>query len=286
MTAHGLAFAALAGGLVALTLALDPSLAAQAAMLAPLVAVLGLPHGALDLAIARRLWPLQGLRAHTLFALGYTGLAGLVLGAWILAPGVALVAFLGYSAWHFSDDWSEEAGRAGALVPGILVLAWPAMLRPAEVEAAFAILVPDAGAATAVLRWSGFAAVAVGLPMLGWRGRRGVLLEMALLAGLATLLSPLIYFATYFCGLHSPRHFGAVRRRMGWDLMVALRAAMMPTLMTLVAAGVAAFVLGRLDVGWADGAIRVVFIGLAALTVPHMLLVDAYLGRTDKASMA
>ena len=52
-------FALAAMGVMAVQALFDPSLQAQVLMLAPLVAILGLPHGALDLPIAEALWPLD-----------------------------------------------------------------------------------------------------------------------------------------------------------------------------------------------------------------------------------
>jgi len=86
---------------------MQPTLHTQMLLLVPTVAVLGLPHGALDLPIAQTLWPLHGWRGNMRFGLLYIGLTALVIGFWILFPGPALFAFLIYSALHFSGDWAE-----------------------------------------------------------------------------------------------------------------------------------------------------------------------------------
>ena len=100
-------FAAAGLGVAALHAGMQPDLAMQALILAPLVAVLGLPHGALDLPIAEALWPLTGWRRKLGFTAAYLGLAGAVIAVWLLAPAASLALFLGYAALHFSGDWAR-----------------------------------------------------------------------------------------------------------------------------------------------------------------------------------
>ena len=101
--------------------------------------------------------------------------------------------------------------------------------------------------------------------------------ELAGLAVLVWLLPPLAGFAIYFCVVHSRRHFTSIWKAM--QLFVSRR-------FILVSGGILT------AASWAMGAgiyfsqtmsgifspdeafIRAVFILLAALTVPHMLLVD------------
>jgi hypothetical protein len=69
----------------------QPGLTTQIWLLAPFVALLGLPHGALDLSIAETLWPVHGWRGKLRFVIFYLGLSALVLGVWIIAPGLSLL---------------------------------------------------------------------------------------------------------------------------------------------------------------------------------------------------
>ena len=85
-----------------------------------------------------------------------------------------------------------------------------------------------------------------------------------------------MYFAVYFCALHSVRHFTATLRavpdgRRAMGLAVALSVAV-----TLVAAGILRYGAPLQAVDTTGQILRIVFIGLAALTVPHMILVDRF----------
>ncbi|WP_246686158.1 Brp/Blh family beta-carotene 15,15'-dioxygenase [Methylobacterium sp. WL8] len=104
--------------LVALGLVASAFLPREASWLAALsvVIVLGVPHGALDGAIAAPLLrPRYGRAWFGVFAIPYLGLSALVLLAWQLAPLAALAGFLALSVLHFGE---EDAGPG---VPHVLL---------------------------------------------------------------------------------------------------------------------------------------------------------------------
>ncbi len=96
--------------------------------------------------------------------------------------------------------------------------------------------------------------------------------ELIGLVVLAWLTLPLVYFLVYFCFLHSPRHLRlALNSVQGPARRSALKSAAFNTLITLLLAlpfGLYLFYTSSLE----QSLLQLVFIGLAALTVPHMLL--------------
>ena len=263
---------------IAAALWLAPSHAVQIALLAPLVAVLGVPHGALDLHMASRLWPLARPRARWAFGLGYLAVAAAVAGLWLAAPGPALVLFLAYSAAHFAGDWRAELALPVRLAAGVAVVALPAWRFEAEVAGLFAVLAP-AGVATssaAVLHLvAPWAALAAGAGAL-LRRSHGAGVEVGALAALAAAAPPLVYFVAYFCALHSPRHFVETLEQLGLGWRRGVEAAWPLTALTLVFAAVAFVLLVRGGVTLEAATVEVVFVGLAALAVPHMVLVERF----------
>ncbi|MEI4231891.1 Brp/Blh family beta-carotene 15,15'-dioxygenase [Roseovarius sp. D22-M7] len=262
-----------------LQLSLQPGIATQLLLLAPLIAIFGLPHGALDLPMAETLWPLDGCRGKLRFMAIYLGLVACVIGLWIVLPGAALVAFLAYSALHFSDDWSHAASPL-RWTGGLATIGAPALLHHAEVTTLFAYLVP-AGAAS----WAAAAAaIAGGVAGVGFvvtvlfrpQTRERAALEQAILWGLAALLPPLVYFTVYFCGLHSIRHFDATIRSVPRARRALVTAAGLSAAVTLTGALLLYARSGSDSLTAEGGGMQVIFIGLAALTVPHMLLVDRF----------
>jgi len=272
-------FAAAALGVAAFHAGMQPDLAMQALILAPLVAVLGLPHGALDLPIAEALWPLTGWRRKLGFAAAYLGLAGAVIALWLLAPGASLAMFLGYAALHFSGDWAR-AWPPLRWTGGAATIGAPALLHPGEVTALFAILAPAERAALV----ADAAALAGGLALTGLvlcallspRARGTAALEQGVLWIAAAALPPLMYFAVYFCALHSIRHFTATLRTVPDGRRAIVMAVALSVAVTLVAAGILRYGAPLQAVDTTGQIIRILFIGLAALTVPHMILVDRF----------
>lgn len=274
-------FALSALGAIVVSATLDPGLAVQMALLAPFVAVLGLPHGALDWPIAEALWPLDSRRAKLLFVALYLGLVGCVVLVWVIFPGPALIAFLTYSAIHFSEDWSNApAGLRWS--GGTATIGAPALFHQQDVTRLFDYLAPEnvaIFAAQATALTGGLALALLLVTLLCDRNARGqAALEQVLLWSTAFVLEPLIYFAVYFCALHSMRHFtialkSTANARRGLGMSIAL---------SIVVIGVAAvFVGSQGQIGTAaseipDVLMQTIFIGLAALTVPHMLLVDRF----------
>ncbi len=85
------------------------------------------------------------------------------------------------------------------------------------------------------------------------------------------MLPPAAGFALYFCAVHASRHWGQLRAEQTNPSIWPVAATMLAT-----AAIAAALLWHHSGAAFAPRLIQVVIIGLAALTVPHMLL-DAVL---------
>ena len=257
-----------------------PPLPVQAAVLGVLVATLGLPHGALDPLIARRAGLWRTPLGFAGFNLGYLAIVALVVGVWLLAPTASLVGFLVVSGVHFGADWNR--GRSGVLrsLSGVGLLTLPAFAHHDEVAGIYRTLAGTGGGIVAdVQSWLGPAAIVAMLigAALALRRRPTDTLEILLATTLALVAPPLIFFALYFCALHSARHLrhGFAEERGSGRLAVLITVAY--TVVPIVAVGILTAVFvgdfapgGSLADGWI---IRLVFIGLAALTVPHMMVI-------------
>jgi Brp/Blh family beta-carotene 15,15'-monooxygenase len=277
---HRILFAAIVPFLLGLLLLLQPPLIWQIIALGPLVALLGLPHGALDHRVASALWPLITRRHHAVFIAGYIGLAIAVVVLWIIAPSIALAAFLIYSALHFSDDWRAEVGLWQSLPLGISVIALPALVFQSDVAVLFGFLTaePTATLFAALLYKIAITAIIASALCLvvNLRPAPWVTVEYAVLVATALITPPLIYFVVYFCLLHSPRHFLLTADQLKLTTLQALRA-MWPILMsTLAMTALGALVLAVFTPAFEPATLQIVFIGLAALTVPHMLLTAVF----------
>lgn len=240
------------------------------------ILLFGLPHGSLDV---------QRFKDRTLTLTARGGLLGLYLATalgmgvlWRLAPGEALLLFLGVSAVHFAEDWTALPSPA-RLACGWATLALPALFHHAAVREIFIQLAGrQAGAVgsdillmTAPVAGLVAAASFLGAALDGHRrqGARGLLV----LTIMATL-PPVAAFALYFCLSHSPRQFLQGFWAAGGGRKLWLRA-VIP--ITVLAYGLAAatWALWSPATGaaprFALGALAPVsFLVLSALTLPHM----------------
>lgn len=255
-----------------------PQLSDQGAaeLLAAVVAVAGLPHGALDAWIAKHVGLWRSRRGAVVFHTAYVAATIAIVVGWQAAPAIFLAAFLAISAWHFAGDWPLPA----ALRPlaGAALLAFPAWHWPGDVTRIFMLLGGEDGEvlAAAIASAGPLLAVALGASMLVYHRRATTAVaELASLAVLAACVPPLVYFGVYFCGLHSPRHMrlvtadtnAHVRRRL-WAI-----AALYTGSALACAAAAWVWLDGSGSIAPADTTLRVLFIGLAGLTVPHMIVV-------------
>ncbi|MCX6942645.1 MAG: Brp/Blh family beta-carotene 15,15'-dioxygenase [Verrucomicrobia bacterium] len=246
-------------------------------VVAVLILVLGVPHGALDTIFARQLYGIRTLSGWLQFSLLYLLLAALVVGLWLWQPGLFLLGFLAISAAHFSGDPLQGVPWPARLFYGGSVILLPTVGHAQEIGRLFGLLVGDATAAPIVpwLRWLAWPWL-VGLALASlWQTRHDfwTALEMAAAGILAIVAPPLVSFVVFFCGMHSARHILRTMNfsgRSSWRYVAG--AALLPMAGVLVGSALA-WVFLR-DTALDARVVQVVFVGLAALTVPHMVLVE------------
>ena len=242
-----------------------------------LVLLLGVPHGSLDVVIARRLWGLTGTRAWTVFALRYVGLSALVAAFWWVTPTAFLCAFLGVSVLHFGADPTAGVSWPARVLYGGAVIVLPALWHSAELQRLLGLVAGPASAALLVPTLRLLAAPWLCATVLAclWETRTSPLAaaELAALAAVSVLAPPLMAFTVYFCAMHSPRHIlRTVTSRPGGDARHALAMALWPT-MAVLAAAVAVALLAS-EIPLETRVLQFMFVGLAALTLPHMVLLE------------
>uniref|UniRef100_A0A831XHH6 Beta-carotene 15,15'-monooxygenase n=1 Tax=Thermus islandicus TaxID=540988 RepID=A0A831XHH6_9DEIN len=217
--------------------------------------VLGLPHGAADLVLARRL----GLRLVPFVGL-YLLLAGLALGVFLLFPPLALLLFLALALLHWGR--LEERGALGYL-RAALVLLLPFLCHREAIGPflrAFAGgFAPPPGLAALVLSLLLLLALREKHPLRAWGDTLGLFL-------LALLAHPYAALAGYFLlehSLKSLRLVGVQGREWLWVYGgtlggLGLALLLYPRTMDPLAAYMGA---------------------VFALTPPHLLVVELWLGR-------
>lgn len=253
---------------------------------------LGIPHGALDTSLGKKLfYPRFGSRWIIAFVLVYLLCVGLIVGCWMLFPLPSFLFFLGISAFHFGfSDRLYSKGTKGFLegvARGFLPITLPAYFYPQLFQELVESSLPESQALIVlnIVRFFFYPGLTLLLVLIieGFlrKDKPAFMnsLELSALLVLFLSLKPFPAFLIYFCFLHSFRHILHVleerkqifnRASVKWLIVQALPATV-TTLLTL-----AAFYLllehEAIDV---PVMLNLFFISLAALTFPHMILVEA-----------
>jgi Brp/Blh family beta-carotene 15,15'-monooxygenase len=246
-------------------------------MLAAVAIVLaGIPHGTLDVEIAAAHFGQKGITGKIRIIGGYLLCAAAMVLLWILLPELALISFLIISIVHFSRDWRGGVDPFLAMMVGWALVALPALASPDDVAMIFAALTgSNNGAVIAALLGAASVPAALGcLVFAYWAFRhddKQSALEVLACIVAALFLPPLVAFAIFFCGLHSPRHMADALRETG-DLSPLKKTAIICAVFALsLGLGVVMF-LYQGDVPADMGIIRTAFILISTLTVPHFIL--------------
>jgi Brp/Blh family beta-carotene 15,15'-monooxygenase len=238
------------------------------------VVLLGLPHGALDPLVARKAFAEDARYSSLAFYAAYLFAVCLYALLWIGLPTLGLAGFLMISAYHFGSDWSPRGTALTRLGYGLTVVTLPSVLHGHAVEQVFASLgTGHAQTLVAISRvLAPFAVAAAGVGAVLQLNRRGNdLVEFLAIAAGALVLEPLVFFTCYFSLLHSPRHLLETAQEVGLKNLRSIALKALPVLIaTLVLGGLFYMALPAASMG--GRIVMTVFIGLAALTVPHMLL--------------
>ena len=123
---------------------LVPGTMLSAILLSAGVIVFGLPHGSLDVLVAKRVFALNSSGASAIFLTGYTALSAMYGCIWWRYPVPALAAFLIISAFHFSSDWEQRGIFLTRLAYGSAVVTLPVIGHAREVRQIYGVLDVDA----------------------------------------------------------------------------------------------------------------------------------------------
>ncbi len=246
-------------------------------VLAVLIIGLGVPHGALDTIFARQLYGVHTARGWLGFVVLYLVMATLVVGIWFITPFLFLAGFLLISITHFSGDPSEGTPIPLRTLYGGAIIILPNLFHSDEVIRIFSFLVSN-DAAHRMVWWLHLLAVPWGTALIlgsAYHVRKDWLAsaEIACVGLLAVITPPLLAFTVFFCGMHSARHIMRTFGYSGRSSAYLLIASALGPMSAIIAGSLAVWFAFR-DTPLDARLIQIVFIGLAALTVPHMALVE------------
>ena len=257
------------------------------------VALLGIPHGAVDHLAAAELGGPFDTSSLRRFAIGYVGVMLAVAVVWLVAPTLALVVFLTVSVHHFGQSDLAYLRLSGARANavqwsrGLLLVGLPLVAHVDLVSPVVERLGGGNPASWAWLadRWILWSAMLVAQHVvIGWAfahrhlDRPTLACEAVTVAALSTLFltaDPLIGFAVYFGMWHSLAHLFVLADLLGTEpsrlRSLGRLTAPLSAVSILV---VVAVVIGAMAADRTELIVPLTFVFVSMLTMPHLLVVE------------
>ena len=254
-----------------------------------LVLTIGISHGSLDNLKGRKLLQLYNIKNMAYFYLGYVFLSLFVIIFWLFFPSLLLILFLITASYHFGKEDSEFLCISKGsffdilfFLKGSIVISAPLIFQKSKTLEIFDTI----GMNIELIIFSSNPLVIIFLLLsilssfiivISVRNLYSLvlILDMGAILVLNYFLQPLLAFTLYFCFLHSIRHSISLMHELDKNLAksipIFLKKSLPLTLLTGVLL-VIIFILLMSEYDVSNSINKVVFIGLAALTLPHITL--------------
>ncbi|MDC0972097.1 Brp/Blh family beta-carotene 15,15'-dioxygenase [Candidatus Pelagibacter sp.] len=260
-----------------------------------LILTIGISHGALDDQKGKKLSQLYNIKKYYFFYLIYSLIGITVILFWLFFPTVSLILFLIVASYHFGKEDTEfliNNKNVSNLIlyffKGSLIIIAPLMFHFIETINIFKLLLIENEKFYLFLNFiedNSILLFALSISLLSniYYFLKDfkiinilIFLDFFSIIVLNYFLTPLIAFTIYFCFLHSFRHIISMITELNENsFKVAantfIKKAMPLTLLTAIFYVISLYLLSNFY-QLNDAILKVIFIGLASLTFPHILL--------------
>ena len=252
-----------------------------------LILTIGISHGSLDHIKGKKLIKYFGYKSMTIFYLGYLFIGVIIILIWLVFPKVLLLLFLIVAAYHFGKEDSEfiiqkKNFELIYFFKGSLIITSPLFFQKEETIVIFETLNFNISNNLIISNEILFILMLLSLVSgiilslnKSFEARSLLLMDYLSILILNYFLNPIIAFTIYFCFLHSIRHSISLIRELNKNLKkglpVFIKKAFPLTILTILGYVVSISILNNYN-EFKETIYRVIFIGLASLTFPHILL--------------
>ena len=260
-----------------------------------LILIIGVSHGSLDHIKGRKLLKIFQINNIITFYTSYFLLAVTIIILWVLLPTVVLIAFLIVASFHFGKedtqfliDNNSYLNQFLFFLKGSLVILAPLYFNFNETVSIFKLLLIENESfyqSLNVIENNNFLIIGIMLSALSsiilflkkFELRKfTIFFDYFSIIIINMHFSPLIAFTIYFCFLHSIRHSISLITELDQEslkngLLVFIKKATPLTILTGVFCLVGLYFL-NINYNFDSAILKLIFIGLASLTFPHILL--------------
>ena len=269
-----------------------------------LILTIGVSHGSLDHVKGKKLFNILNIKKISIFYFLYTLMAISVIIIWIIIPSVSLMIFLLVASFHFGKEDTQflisENSYFNQLLfflKGLLIILAPMFFHFNETITIFKFLLVDNEIFYSTLEFievNKILPIGIILSTLScvylflrkFEVKKFVIfLDFFSILILNYYLSPLVAFTIYFCFLHSIRHsitliYEIDKNDFKNGLKVFGKKVLPLTILTAIFCLIGLYLLNN-NYDFNSSILKIIFIGLASLTFPHILL-EYFLEKNEK----
>jgi len=269
-----------------------------------LILLIGVSHGSLDHIKGKKLFEILKIKNISSFYLIYILITFFIIILWIFLPTFSLIIFLMVASFHFGKEDTEFLFFERSyliqlmyLLKGSLVILAPIYFHFDETISIFKLLLVENETFYTILSFveeknilllsiiiSSISSIYLFTKQFEIK-KFTIFLDYFSIILLNYFLSPLVAFTMYFCFLHSIRHsitlvFEIDKNNLKNGVLTFIKKAMPLTFLTAVLCIVGLYFLNK-NYGFDNSILKLIFIGLASLTFPHILL-EYFLEKNEK----
>ena len=262
-----------------------------------LILSIGISHGALDNLKGKKLLKILKFKSIFVFYIGYIILSLFVILCWILIPTLTLTIFLVVACYHFGKEDTDFLVKKKSFfvnllftLKGSIIIISPLLFNFQDTADIFKLLNFDISIfginqifLYSILFLSFSSNIALSLNQES-DFKSLIIMDFISILILNFFLSPILAFTIYFCFLHSLRHSFSLIFELSKNFkrgaFMFIKKALPLTITTVMIYMISFYYLNNLFV--IDETIyKLIFIGLASLTFPHILL-EYFIEKNEK----
>ena len=269
-----------------------------------LILIIGVSHGSLDHEKGKKLFKILNIKSISFFYLSYVLISILVIFIWIIIPSSSLIIFLAVASYHFGKEDTQflisENSYFNKLLfffKGLLIILAPMFFHFNETISIFKLLLVDNEIFYSTLAFIEVNKILHLLIILSTLSsiylffnkfeikKFTIFLDYFSILILNYYLDPLVAFTFYFCFLHSIRHSITLineidNQNFTNGVKVFTKKALPLTILTAIFCLIGLYLLNNSN-DLNSSILKLIFIGLASLTFPHILL-EYFLEKNEK----
>jgi len=269
-----------------------------------LILTIGVSHGSLDHVKGKKLFNILNIKKISIFYFLYTLITISVIIIWIIIPSISLMIFLLVASFHFGKEDTQflisENSYFNQLLfflKGLLIILAPMFFHFNETITIFKFLLVDNEIFYSTLEFievNKILPIGIILSTLScvylflrkFEIKKFIIfLDFFSILILNYYLSPLVAFTIYFCFLHSIRHsitliYEIDKNDFKNGLKVFSKKVLPLTILTAIFCLIGLYLLNN-NYDFNSSILKIIFIGLASLTFPHILL-EYFLEKNEK----